>query len=258
MNTNRVIIMGIVVEKPIIKYVAEIGKSVYVKLKIDRKDIGKTETITVSTSVEEVMKNVLLNVKPGDLFFSGSAKISTFIYDKNIEIVCPHCQEVTYINTRAERTDIIFTDFELIKNPQPTAFGYNKVYLLGRICSDLNYRQNLTRPGAKSYIKYKLAVDRAGKYKEQQDADYPFIVSFGKEADTASQHLKTSDLVLVEGSVQEREIKQKVSNTCSVCGNTINTRKDSFVREIITSNVKYLDKLLKKEQTEDSEEKPEE
>ena len=240
---NKVYLAGIVVERPTMKYASEIGKVISVKIEINRKDIARKETITLISPVEEVMKEVLRTVRVGDFFYTEKARIVTTNYDKNVEVVCPHCQEVSYIHSRAERTDIHFTEFSSVRvQPDQEVYGMNKILLLGEVCSDMNYRTT----GLKSYVKYKVAVNRLGKYRTSaQSSDYPFIVSFGKEADAANEHLKVSSIILAEGSVQEREIKQKVNHTCESCGNTINTKKESYVREIITSNVKYLDKITK-------------
>lgn len=243
MSYNKVILAGIVKEKPTIRFVPELGKTINIKLEINRKDIAKKEIVTIMSTNEDLMKEVLMTVHVGDYCSTINAKIITTNYEKNLEVICSHCQNVSYVRQGAERTDIEFYDFATMKlQEDQEVYGINKVIVMGAICSDLNYR---TAQTTKSYIKYKLAIDRNGRSKIIQPADYPFIVSFGQEADTANTYLARSSIVLIEGAIQEREIKQKVTNTCSACGNALTIKKESIVREIITSKVKYISKKSK-------------
>ena len=69
----------------------------------------------------------------------------------------------------------------------------NKVFLMGRLTSNPDYRQNQTGTSAR----YTLAVDR---FKE--GTDYIRCVAFNKAADFADKYLMQGTKVLVSGRIQ--------------------------------------------------------
>ena len=113
--------------------------------------------------------------------------------------------------------------------------GINKVFLEGNVCSDLNYRDK----DGKSYCKYKLAVNQ--KVFDTK-AEYPYIVTFGKDAELSKTYLKKNSRVFIEGSIQQRDIRQSEPFRCDACGVEAVKKIPNIVREIITSNVLFLDK----------------
>lgn len=239
MTYNKVFLAGTVCGEPEFTMDSERGDVVYIKLHINRKDIGKTEHVTVAIFDEELMTRALEEVKDGDYFVLTNGRIVTQNYTKTSTIICPNCQNVDYKQTKAEKTEIEVHNFEIMKGiDKDLAVGINKVFLMGNVCSQLNYR-----PGAnngKDYVKYKLAVNRVGKRKGNKTADYPFIVSFNKEATNASKYLKPASEILIEGAVQEREIAQKNPYSCPSCGHDSTPKAKSIVREIITAKVEYI------------------
>lgn len=106
----------------------------------------------------------------------------------------------------------------------------NAVFLLGSLCSDVDFRV-LPKSGV-SFAKYQMAVNRD----KGKGTDYPWICSFGKQAENDVIRLKKSSQILVRGKVQTREFKQPL--TCPNCGHE--WEKDSVATEIAAENVEYL------------------
>lgn len=251
MSTNKVYLAGIVKSEPDFAYDQVIGDFVKIELDIRRKDLGKCETITVIITQEELVKETMKNVKKGDYFVTLNAHINTINYSKTIEKVCSHCQEASYVNIKAEKTEVVVSDYEVVHDADPRLPGINKVILSGNVCSALNIRSNPTTN--KPYIKYKLAVDRIGKAKTIQEADYPFIVSFGREASNSAKHLHLSSMILIEGALQERNVTQRFDHTCENCGQSMMIKRpNNIVREIIASSVEYLDKHKEDDEIEEN------
>ena len=251
MAYNKVFLAGTVMSEPEFTMDGERGDTLHIKIHINRNDIGKSEVVTVAIFNDELMSKALDEIKEGDYIMITNAKIVTTNYNKVSPVVCPICQNVEYKQTKAEKTEVEVFSYQLMKNiKKEEAIGINKVYLLGDVCSQLNYR-----PGAnngKDYVKYKLAVNRPNnKPKSEKNADYPFVVSFNNEATTAHEHLKLSSRVFVDGAIQERDIVQKVPFDCSACHNKEVSKVKSVVREVITAKVEYLN--VKKEEKSEKE-----
>lgn len=239
MSYNKVILAGTVYSEPEFILDADRGDALQIKLYINRTDIGKSEVITVSISDDELLSKALDEVKEGDYFIVTNGRIVTTNYTKVSSIICPNCQNVDYRQTKAEKTEIIVFNYQVMRDIDvEQAIGINKVFLMGNVCSQLNFRQGANN--GKDYIKYKLAVNRIGQKSAEKNADYPFIVSFNKEATNAFKYLKPSSEIFVEGAVQEREIAQKNNYYCPSCNNESNPKAKSIVREIITAKVEYI------------------
>lgn len=232
MSYNRCIIGGVVVENP--RFSAS-GDAIIIKLSINRADIGKTEEIDVFTNDTEIGKRFFKEVHVGDYFITTEGEIKTSNYTKNLEIVCPHCHESNYMDFPGERTEVLinktFNCFKLPEGSNPV--GINKVFLMGSICSKINHRQLYND---NEYVKYKLKISSFSS----DEINYPFIVSFGKEAANANKYLKQYDNLFIEGAVQERHFRQEKECTCSQCKQKFTHSLPAYAREIITANVKYL------------------
>lgn len=234
LSYNRCIIAGIVAENP--RFSAA-GDAIIVKLSINRIDIGKTELIDVVTKDPDIGKRFFEEVKVGNYFISTEAEIKTTNYTKSLEVVCPECNQINYLDIPGEKTEIYITKsfscFPISKESSATYLGINKVFLMGSICSKINHRQLYND---NEYVKYKLKISSF----TNDEANFPFIVSFGKEAANANKHLKQYDSLFIEGAVQERHFKQEKECTCSHCKHKFSHSLPAYAREIITANVKYL------------------
>lgn len=231
---NRCVIGGIVVENP--RFTAA-GDAVVIKLSINRIDIGKTEEIEVFTNEMKIGQRFFKEVHVGDYFLSTDAEIKTSNYLKNLEIICPECHEINYVDVPGEKTEIFvnktFNCFPVSKEKGTIPSGINKVFLMGQICSKINHRQLYND---NEYVKYKLKIADFAS----DDVNFPFIVSFGKEAANATKHLKQYDNLFIEGAVQERHFKQAKDCQCPHCHHSFSHSVPAYAREIISSNVKYL------------------
>lgn len=233
--SNRVVLIGSVAEEPHMEHGA-----LCVNLNINRQDLRKTEQISVYTYEVDLIKKGIIGIHEGDLFVCDNAFIKTIPCKKIQEIVCSECHQIFYQEINSERTEVIFNSFSVIgKNIDFSKVnGVNKVFLEGNITSDINYRPRSITPNT-SYIKYKLGIN---EYSYSTDANYPFIVSFGKDADVASKNLHKGSRIFLEGSIQERKFKQNVDFICPHCDCQAIKKVQSKVREVITSNVVFLDK----------------
>lgn len=83
----------------------------------------------------------------------------------------------------------------------------NKVFLLGRMCGDVELRTTTT---GKQVAQWTIAVDRPYKDQNgQKDSDFFNIVLWGKTAEVAANGLKKGHRVLVEGRIQNRSFDGK-------------------------------------------------
>lgn len=235
---NKVVLAGYVKSLPVQVECDQLHKkAVTFELMIERSELNLNDILTIK-AYDGCADRLERELKKGEYFVSESVMLRTTNYEKKIEVICPHCQTVETLVIPAEKTEIIISDYIMVpKTKVLTLLGINRCVLLGNICSELNFR---TMNNGKSYLKYKLAVNREGWMKKYQHADYPFIVCFGGEAESGNKYLETSDLVLVEGAVQERHITQNFQFQCKECGNVSIEAKNSPVVEVIASNVEYL------------------
>lgn len=217
-----------------------------VDLSIFRKDLGKNESLTVHCYDRELIKKGLNQIEEGKYFFTSQGHIETITYNRDKEFTCSECMYTEYQSVKSERTEVVFDDFSVVDvRPGEMIEGVNKVFLSGNLCSNINYRES----DGRQYTKYKLGVNR--KIFSTQ-ASYPFIVSFGKEAELAHKHLHKNSRVFVTGSVQERLVKQSRDFICPECGTRATKKTPVIVREIIVSDVLYIDKVGLEDNTGDS------
>ncbi|MBL4952138.1 single-stranded DNA-binding protein [Neobacillus sp. YIM B02564] len=116
----------------------------------------------------------------------------------------------------------------------------NSVFLLGSLCSDVDFRI-LPKSGV-SYAKYQLAINRD----KGKGTDYPWVCSFGKQAESDAVHLRKSSQCLVRGRIQTREFKQPLH--CPNCQHE--WEKESVATEVVADNVEYLNNCYFPEQEE--------
>ena len=205
-----------------------------VELDIYRQDLRKNENLTVMTNNREILSRALAEIQEGKYFFTNNAHLKTKSYIRSKDLQCSECFNIESQKVKSERTEVIFDDF-CIMDFEGKPYGINKVFLEGNVCSALNYREK----DGRAYCKYKMAVNQ---HIYDSNAEYPFVVTFGKDAELSNKYLTNNSRVFVEGSIQEREIKQTTHFICSECGCEADKKTTNIVREIITSTVLFLDK----------------
>lgn len=237
---NKVIIGGM------IKHSAYIQNGmICVDLSIYRKDLNKDESLTIYCQNRDIFKRALQEITEGNYFFTSDALIQTITYKRDKEFVCSECTYTKYESVQSERTEVIFEDFQVIPVQQGHYIeGVNKVFVSGNICSTINFREK----NGRYYAKYKLGVNQ---YTYSSQSAYPYIVSFGKEAELANKHLGPNSRVFVTGSIQERNVKQSKDFICPECGTRATKRTPIVVREVIVNDVLYIDKVGKENKHED-------
>lgn len=152
-------------------------------------------------------------------------------------VVCPHCQEI--MRVEGTTTEIVAIeninigkgyDLEAIKEIS------NTVMVLGSLCRDVEFRL-LSNTGIPS-AQYQLAVNRKFNVKRQQGShtDYPWINSFGKQAEQDALRLQTGSQIFIQGGLQTRNIQKTM--TCEKCKQEF--KAEDFVAEVVPYSVEYL------------------
>lgn len=207
-----------------------------IDLEIYRADLKKSEFLTVKTKNPYAVTKATDKVQEGQYFLTTEAHLKTIPYIRIKEMECSECFYVKSQKVKSERTEVVFEDFTIMKIDNPeAAYGINKVFLDGNICSPLNYREK----DGKAYCKYKMAVNDTIY---DSLAEYPYVVTFGRDAELSHKYLKEKSQVFVEGSIQERTIKQNAHFICPDCGTEADKKIPNIVREVIVSNVLFLNK----------------
>lgn len=167
--------------------------------------------------------------------------------DKNS--VCPFCgkQNVKYQGTSTFIYPISFIKLDNIEasyeydNDLPESIlrkHYteisNQALIVGTVCSDPEMIGN----DKIKCCRYKLGVDRKYFIKTQaeQTADYPWVYSYGQQAESDYRHLKRDSLVLVDACVHNREIQADIK--CAHCSNDY--KYPDVVTDFIPYSVEYL------------------
>lgn len=76
----------------------------------------------------------------------------------------------------------------------------NKLFLMGRLAADPEF--NVSQSGVKT-CKFRVAVDRNyTKQGEEKQADFLYIVSFGKTAEFVNKYFVKGKPILIEGRIQ--------------------------------------------------------
>ena len=89
----------------------------------------------------------------------------------------------------------------------------NIVILTGRLCADVELKHTASGTAVASY---RLAVERRFKREGQPDADFFNCVTWGKNAEFASNHLRKGVKIAVEGELQSRTYEDKDGKTVYV------------------------------------------
>jgi len=174
----------------------------------------------------------------------GAYKENDFVLVKGIlstsevrkGVLCPNCGET--LRTNGTTTEVIAienillgTGFNLLELKEIS----NTVMLLGSLCRSPEFRV-LVNSGTAS-AQYQLAVNRKYNVKQQNtQTDYPWINSFGKQAEQDAVRLETGSQVFIHGGLQTRNVQKGMS--CPKCLKDF--RAEDFVAEVVPYSVEYL------------------
>jgi single-strand DNA-binding protein len=150
--------------------------------------------------------------------------------------VCPECGEV--VKSDGTTTEVIAIDHINIGpnyKLEDLKEISNTVLILGSLCKAPSFRL-LPNSGIAS-AQYQLAVNRKYNVKKQEDtSDYPWVNSFGRQAEQDALRLDSGSQVFIQGGIQTRNVMKKVD--CPKCGQEFTV--EDFVAEIVPYSVEYL------------------
>lgn len=101
----------------------------------------------------------------------------------------------------------------------------NKAILIGNICTDIQLRYTQSNM---SVATFSLALNRPKKQDGTQEADFPNIVVWGKQAENINKYLKKGSKLALEGRIQTRTYDAQDGSK-------------RYITEVIAENVQFLD-----------------
>ena len=119
----------------------------------------------------------------------------------------------------------------------------NKVYMIGRIVNDPELRDVQTPyKHTVKCCRYRIAVDRKYFIKTQSDikTDYPWVYSYGQQAEDDYRYLRKNSVVLIDGFIQNR--LDPSTMTCKACGKSY--QYPDAEAEFVPYSVEYLQGYL--------------
>lgn len=247
MGLNKVLVSGIVAEEPEFIANSMYGNALEVKLDVNRKDINKVERLTCYIYNDNLIERALNEVEVGDYFVSQSARLVTLDFYREKFLVCPHCHETVRQLKRASQTDIIIFDFDVIRGISlEESVGVNRVFELGLVRNDI--RVSYRGDGVPNWTKFQIIVNRPKSVENRlkdsvpeavkvSSFDIPSVACFGKVAQKARDKVKKGDYLCVEGSMQEREVRQDIVLKCPHCKETSAQFFEFTMREIIPASI---------------------
>lgn len=199
--------------------------------------------------LEEDLIEKARGFKTGD-FILVKGLVSTQEVKKGV--ICPHCQEINRVE--GTTTEVIAIEHISI-GKKYSLEGLkeisNQVMVLGSLCRDPEYR--ILKNSSIGSCQYQLAVNRKFNVKRQPHihTDYPWVNSFGRQADQDAVRLVTGSQVFIQGGLQTRQIQKNMS--CTACQGAF--QGEDQVAEIVPYSVEYLNNCkFDQEETEQSSE----
>lgn len=248
---NTAFLFGVLEGSPIINETNEEKKSATFCIKTLRRN-DKIDYPVITVYEPDLIERVR-RFRPND-FILVKGVLTTAEVKKGI--ACPHCKK--RLKTPGTTTVVIGVwvyDIGEKHNLADFKESSNTLFVLGSLCRDVEFRFLKTRTVASA--QYQLAVNRKFKVKQQPNnmTDYPWVNSFGAQAEQDKKRLQTGSQVFIQGGLQTRNIQKKI--TCPHCEKEFSA--DDFVAEIVPYSVEYLNNCLFEEKAEEGkEQKPEE
>ena len=104
---------------------------------------------------------------------------------------------------------------------------YNKVIMMGRICTDVGLK---TTPNGTNVCSFRIAVDRRFQQKgEERKTDFFNVVAWRSTGELVNKHFGKGRMILVEGEMQTRQYTDKSGNQSTWY--EINAERVSFTGE---------------------------
>ena len=112
----------------------------------------------------------------------------------------------------------------------------NNLSVIGAVCTDVIGRDSAS---GVSLTQYQIAINRKYRVKEHEGvikSDYPWVKSFGSQADEDLKRLRKSSKIYIAGALQTREMSRFV--ICENCSSRLDYTE--AVAEIVPQDVEYL------------------
>lgn len=104
---------------------------------------------------------------------------------------------------------------------------FNKVIMMGRICSDPELK---TTPNGTNVCTFRIAVDRHYTPKdEEKQTDFFNVVAWRQTGDFVNRYFSKGKMILIDGKMQTRQYTDKSGNTATWY--EINAERVSFTGE---------------------------
>ena len=226
---NHVLLVGELQSSPIVNEQEEVAKYV---IKTFRRN-NKVDYPIINVYGMDLI-NKIKDSKEGDYIM-----VKGFISTSEVKkaVICPHCQTIT--EERGTTTEItvieninIGTEYSLAGVQEVS----NTIMILGSLCRDPEFRilPNTTTPSTQ----YQLAINRKFNVqrKGSSQTDYPWVNSFGRQAEQDAVRLETGSQVFIQGGIQTRSVQKNI--TCNQCKEEF--KAEDFVAEIVPYSVEYL------------------
>ena len=213
----------------------------------------KTALPLIATSNKNIIE-ILNQVHENDILLVKGNIITTPCSKPSL---CPHCQKenkfeglLTYINPISiiiVKTGL--TKEEALKNIVDNCEFSNEVCIIGHLGSSPE-----RVPVLKDILEtqYKIGIPRKFHIREDDQnikSDFPYVKSYGKNAEDDLKYAKIGTTVLIDGYLQGRKFPRK--SECVHCGEQYEW-KDSAL-EVVTYQTEYI-KNLKTEKNDEDEE----
>jgi len=189
--------------------------------------------ISVEGVTEDVAKRLYMQLQVGKYVLVKGVIVTTM---KPLRIKCGECGNIKEVTTL--QTEVVSVGEPIVLNgdyiPEQFKEVSNIVNIIGRVCNKPINRSTL---GNTSITQYQIAVDRKYHLKEKDGkTDFPWVKSFGKQADEDATRLDRNSVVYVNGSFQTRNTNKTVM--CDECARQLSYSET--VGEIVSNDVEYL------------------
>lgn len=205
----------------------------------DNKQI-RQDVPVIMTKNEEHIK-IMETLQPNDMVYIKGV-IVTLSVEKGT--ICPNCGKenkkegtLVYIEpVFIEKRESCATQEEAINLLYEKKEISNELTVIGNLCNDPRKVPSLTKH---TIAQYQIAIPRTFRIKEQpdeNDTDFPWVKSYGKNAKEDLRRIYEGSSVLINGYIQANSCTRKTK--CPDC-NTEYAWKDNFM-EIVPYETEYL------------------
>ena len=112
----------------------------------------------------------------------------------------------------------------------------NHALIIGTLCRDPEINRTIN---GTPITQYQLAIDRKCRVKEDavdNRADYPWVKSFGEQAEKDYETLRTGSVVFIDGAIQKRDIAR--TDFCNQCQKEYEW--NDWAVEIVPYSIEYM------------------